>query len=113
MDDVTHLFITYRECVRHLWNTYFCSVADPSQNWDLRDEFDSIARSIFSSLVLRPLDLFDHELRLSIPPIHQRYLAFALCLLLSTARRYSLIAICRGAATGTTRCRESSLTKSS
>jgi hypothetical protein len=62
MDDVTHLFITYRECVRHLWNTYFCSVADPSQNWDLRDEFDSIARSIFSSLVLRPLDLFDHEL---------------------------------------------------
>jgi len=62
MNDVTHLFLTYRECVRHLWNTYFRSVAEPSQNWDLRDEFDAIARSIFSSLVLRPLDVFDHEL---------------------------------------------------
>jgi hypothetical protein len=62
MDDVTHLFSTYRECVRHLWNTYFRSVAEPGQNWDLRDEFDTITRGIFSSLVLRPLDVFDHEL---------------------------------------------------
>jgi len=62
MNDVTHLFLTYRECVRHLWNAYFSFVAEPSQNWDLRDEFDAIAREVFSSLVLRPLDVFDHEL---------------------------------------------------
>ena len=62
MSDVSLQFLTYRECVRHLWNTYFWSVAEPSQNWDLRDEFDAIARSIFSSLVLRPLDVFEHEL---------------------------------------------------
>ena len=44
MNDVTHLFLTYREYVRHLWNTYFWSVAELSQDWDLRDEFDAIAR---------------------------------------------------------------------
>ncbi|MFN0078498.1 MAG: hypothetical protein ACKVY0_18730 [Prosthecobacter sp.] len=62
MDDVTHLFSTYRECARHLWNTYFQPVVEPTQNWDIRDEFDTAARSIFSSLVLRPLGVFDHEL---------------------------------------------------
>ena len=62
MNDVTHLFLTYRECVRHLWNTYFRPLAEPSVNWDLRDEFDSIVRGIFSSLVLRPLAVFDREL---------------------------------------------------
>jgi hypothetical protein len=62
MTDVTQLFSTYRECVRHLWNTYFQPVAEPSQDWDLRDEFDTIARGIFSSLVLRAIGVFDGEL---------------------------------------------------
>jgi hypothetical protein len=62
MTDVTQLFSTYRECVRHLWNTYFRPVAEPSQDWDLRDEFDTIARGIFSSLVLRAIGVFDGEL---------------------------------------------------
>jgi len=62
MNDVTHLFSTYRECVRHLWNTYFRPVAEPTQNWDLCDEFDIIARGIFSSLILHPVNIFDHEL---------------------------------------------------
>jgi hypothetical protein len=62
MDDVTQLFTTYRECVRHLWNTYFQPVAASASDWDIRDEFDAIARSIFSTLVLRPLDDFEHEL---------------------------------------------------
>jgi hypothetical protein len=53
MEDVTNLFINYRECVRHLWNTYFQPVAD----WDVRDEFDAVSRDIFSSLVLRSLDM--------------------------------------------------------
>lgn len=58
MDDVTHLFSTYRECVRHLWNAYFRPVAEPTQSWNVRDEFDSIARDIFSSIVLHPLGAF-------------------------------------------------------
>ena len=62
MNDVTDLFFVYRECVRHLWNTYFRPLAEPTVNWDLRDEFDAIARGIFSSLVLRPLAVFDREL---------------------------------------------------
>ena len=66
MDDVTHLFSDYRECVRHLWNAYFRPVAEPTQDWDVRwevrDEFDAVARNIFSSLVLRPLHVFDSEL---------------------------------------------------
>jgi hypothetical protein len=62
MEDVTHLFNTYRECVRHLWNAYFRPVAEPTQNWDVRDEFDVVARGIFSSLVLRSLGVFDGEL---------------------------------------------------
>ena len=62
MDDVTHLFNTYRECVRHLWNAYFRPVAEPTQNWDVRDEFDTVARAIFSSLVLRPVGVIGCEL---------------------------------------------------
>jgi hypothetical protein len=62
MTDVTQLFSTYRECVRHLWNTYFRPVAEPSQDWDLRDEFDTIACGIFSSLVLRAIGVFEGEL---------------------------------------------------
>jgi hypothetical protein len=62
MSDVTHLFNTYRECVRHLWNTYFRPIAEASQDWDVHEEFDTIARELFSSLVLRPLSIFDREL---------------------------------------------------
>ena len=62
MEDVTHLFKTYRECVRHLWNTYYRPLVEPSQDWDLRDEFDDVARGIFSSLVLRPLGVIETQL---------------------------------------------------
>jgi hypothetical protein len=62
MDDVTPLFSTYRECVRHLWNTYFRPIAEPTQDWDVRDEFDAISLSIFSSLVSQPLSASDHRL---------------------------------------------------
>ena len=60
--DVTDLFGSYRECVRHLWNAYFRPLAEPTQNWDVRDEFDAVARAIFSSLVLRPLGVLNLEL---------------------------------------------------
>lgn len=62
MEDVTSLFDDYRECVRHLWNTRFRPLAEPTKDWDVRDEFDAIARRIFASLVLRPLNIFTLEL---------------------------------------------------
>jgi hypothetical protein len=62
MDDVSHLFSIYRECVRHLWNTYFRPLAEPTRNWDVRDKFDTVARGIFSSLVLSPLSASNYEL---------------------------------------------------
>jgi hypothetical protein len=68
MDDVSHLFGNYRECARHLWNVYFRPLAQPTQDWDVRDEFDTIARDIFSSLVLRPLGILDCELSPSCAP---------------------------------------------
>jgi hypothetical protein len=62
MPDVTHLVTAYRECVRHLWNTYFRPIAEGPQDWDLCDEFDVIARAIFSSLVLSRLGDTNHGL---------------------------------------------------
>jgi hypothetical protein len=62
MEDVTNYFNEYRECVRHLWNTYFRSVAEQINEWDVRDEFDDIARALFASLVLHPLGVNATEL---------------------------------------------------
>ena len=62
MEDVTHLFNNYRECVRHLWNSYYRSLPDSCRDWDLHDEFDDTAVAIFFSIVLRPLGSFDHKI---------------------------------------------------
>jgi hypothetical protein len=62
MIDVTDLMLNYRECVRHLWNTYFRREAQPQQDWDLRDEFYDAALVLFKALVLRGLDVGDVKL---------------------------------------------------
>jgi len=62
MQDVTNHFSNYRECVRHLWNLYFRSIAETHSSWDVRDEFDEISRTIFSSLILRELGIRDTAL---------------------------------------------------
>src|SRR2546427_5749282 len=113
MNDVTHLFSTYRECVRHLWNTYFRPVAEPTQNWDLCDEFDIIARGIFSSLILHPVNIFDPRTcsRICSGTIGIAWL-FASFPPSSTALRYSSIGTCPEVATGTIRYRESGVRKS-
>ena len=59
MDDVTSWMDEYRECVRHLWNTYFRRDAEPSQDWELRDEFNEAASILFRALVLRKLNRAD------------------------------------------------------
>jgi hypothetical protein len=62
MTDVTDLMLNYRECVRHLWNTYFRREARPRQDWDLRDEFYDAALILFKALVLRGPDVDDPPL---------------------------------------------------
>jgi hypothetical protein len=62
MIDATPLFTTYRECARHLWNTYFRPAVSADGDWDLRDDFERIASALFSCLVLGPLDVSDCEL---------------------------------------------------
>jgi hypothetical protein len=53
---------TYRECVRHIWNTQFLGNERPP-DWDLRDQFCDAALILFQALVFRGLDVDDTELR--------------------------------------------------
>jgi hypothetical protein len=50
--DVTALLDAYRECARHLWNTYFHADAKATQDWDIRDQFLDVAVLLLRSLVL-------------------------------------------------------------
>src|SRR5689334_23183210 len=47
--DVTVLMHRYRECARHIWNTYFCSSLDRPGS---EDDYDQIRRSLFQALVV-------------------------------------------------------------
>ena len=58
MKDVTTRLNSYRECIRHLWNTYFVDAAAlASDKWAVRDEFDDACQMLFASLVVEPLGL--------------------------------------------------------
>src|SRR5262252_10307478 len=58
MTDVTTRLNSFRECVRHLWNSHFLpSVVASSDKWALRDEFDAICSALFGCLVVDPLRL--------------------------------------------------------
>jgi len=50
MKDVTPLFETYRECARHLRNTYFS--ARENSDWNIIEDFEEVARVLFERLVL-------------------------------------------------------------
>ena len=62
MMDITDRMQSYRECVRHIWNTHFRAEAEQSQDWDLRDDFCDAALMLFRALVLRGLDVGEVEL---------------------------------------------------
>lgn len=66
MKDITPLMNTYRECSRNLWNAYFSS---REFTWDLHDEYESIRKLLFESLVVNELGLYeeccDHS---TVPP---------------------------------------------
>jgi hypothetical protein len=58
MKDVTSRLSSYRECVRHLWNTHFLDVAaDSTDKWAVRDQFDDACQLLFSALVVEPLGM--------------------------------------------------------
>ncbi|MBM4259311.1 MAG: hypothetical protein FJ147_25850 [Deltaproteobacteria bacterium] len=61
MKDVTQLLNRYRECVRHLWNTYFFEAAFSNTDWDLADEYEEICGQLFSALVLNQVDRRTHR----------------------------------------------------
>jgi hypothetical protein len=52
--DVTDLFETYRECARHVRNTYF-SHGTPG-DWDTFEDFEAVARVLFQRMILSKLD---------------------------------------------------------
>lgn len=52
MRDVTPLMDSYRECARHLWNTYFQHDAEAPADWDLQGDFDFTVARLFRALVL-------------------------------------------------------------
>lgn len=56
MKEITQILNGYRECVRHLWNTYFIIKVSSNQSWDLLDEYDEICKQLFNSLVLSQID---------------------------------------------------------
>jgi len=53
MKDVTPIFETYRECARHLRNTYF-STRD-NEDWDTIEDFEAVTSVLFERLVLGQL----------------------------------------------------------
>ena len=61
MEDVTARMNEYREAARHLWNTHLRPLAEPSQDWDVRDAFNSVAATLFRTMVLRPIGREDWE----------------------------------------------------
>ena len=62
MNDVTPQMLSYRECVRHVWNTHFRAEDEARQDWDLRDRFCDAALILFRALVLHGLDVDDSQL---------------------------------------------------
>ena len=68
MKDVTNVLQRYRECVRHVWNTYFYPFIDETVDddvdgvgYDVLDTFDEIERVLFFGLVLEPLNKMEYR----------------------------------------------------
>lgn len=67
--DVTTLFDTYRECARHIRNTYFSSIE--SQDRDIVEDFDEVDRVLFQRLVLyRVTEAYDPALDRAVEENH-------------------------------------------
>jgi len=64
--DVTSTFENYRECARHIRNSYFST--RESKDWDVVEDFDEVDRVLFQRLVLyRLADNYDSALERAVP----------------------------------------------
>jgi hypothetical protein len=52
MKDFSELLNSYRDCVRHLWNTYFSHDACQNSDWELHESFIDISDKLFRTLVI-------------------------------------------------------------
>lgn len=53
MTDITIILFQYRECCRHLWNSYFLKLQWHESSWDRLDYFRDISKRLFQTTVLR------------------------------------------------------------
>jgi len=53
MTDITAIIFQYRECCRHLWNSYFLKLQWYESSWDMLDYFNEISERLFQTTVLR------------------------------------------------------------
>lgn len=53
MDDITDRMMAYRECCRHIWNSYFLKVDWLEREIDYWDYFDLINRTLLEDTVLK------------------------------------------------------------
>lgn len=56
MNSISKEMNAYRECIRHLWNTYFLNQISEEENWNAHDSFEEISTRLFSALVLTPIN---------------------------------------------------------
>jgi len=54
MRNVTEVFERYRECARHLRNTYFSTIQ--SKDWECIEDFDAVDEVLFERMVLQRLE---------------------------------------------------------
>ena len=64
MIEITPVINQYRECVRHLYNTYFLKEVSEGEDidWDLKDLYNNIASQLFDAVVLYPRDISNAKL---------------------------------------------------
>ncbi|SHM31395.1 hypothetical protein SAMN02746009_04276 [Hymenobacter psychrotolerans DSM 18569] len=54
MEDITDKIFAYRDCSRHLWNSYFLNLNTKGEIWlDYQDEFEAINSILLEDTVLR------------------------------------------------------------
>ncbi|HZH64912.1 MAG TPA: hypothetical protein VEY10_08460 [Flavisolibacter sp.] len=53
MTDITAIIFQYRECCRHLWNSYFLKLQWNEGFWDMQDYFNEVSQRLFQTTVLR------------------------------------------------------------
>ena len=92
MEDITEIMNDFRECARHIWNTYGLKRLQEN-DWDFRDRLNAIEVELFRALVLYKFEREDTPLEPA-----QRYPQAVLMFLKLQPSNESSILINRGTA---------------